>query len=122
MKVSSNSTRTELATTTTSMTPTIHRKLSTLTNQNNAMTILNYLVALESEINPSKNYKQDIVDVLCYLSIRSNDKDFKQMKRQEDILAFLNGLRKSESEDPLHKWIGTYNTYRIHLCRFFKWL
>jgi integrase len=22
----------------------------------------------------------------------------------------------------MHKWIGTYNTYRIHLLRFFKWL
>ena len=88
MKTSSNSKTTELATTTTAMTPSIHRKLSALTNQDNAMTISNYFVALESEINPSKNYKQDIVDVLCYLSIRSN-KDFKQMKRLEDILAFL---------------------------------
>ncbi|MBV9179388.1 MAG: hypothetical protein JO327_14015 [Nitrososphaeraceae archaeon] len=103
MKASSKSIRTELATTTTAMTASIHRKLSTLTNQDNAMTISNYLVALESEINPSRNYKQDIVDVLCNLSTRSNDKDFKQMKRQEDVLAFLNGLRKSESEDPLHK-------------------
>jgi integrase/recombinase XerD len=24
--------------------------------------------------------------------------------------------------DPLHKWIGTYNTRRIYLLRFFKWL
>ena len=74
MKASSNSKRTELATTTTTMTANIHRKLSTLPNQNNAMTISNYLLALESEINPSKNYKQDIVDVLCYLSIRSNER------------------------------------------------
>jgi hypothetical protein len=28
----------------------------------------------------------------------------------------------SENEDPLHKWIGTYNTKRIILIRFFKWL
>ena len=26
------------------------------------------------------------------------------------------------SADPLHKWIGTYNIYRMHLLRFFKWL
>jgi hypothetical protein len=24
--------------------------------------------------------------------------------------------------DPLHKWVGTYNVFRIHLLRFFKWL
>jgi hypothetical protein len=22
----------------------------------------------------------------------------------------------------LHRWIGTYNLYRVHLIRFFKWL
>lgn len=37
-------------------------------------------------------------------------------------MAFLDSLRKSEALDPLHKWIGTYNLYRIHLIRFFKWL
>ena len=30
--------------------------------------------------------------------------------------------RKTETQDPMHKWIGTYNLYRIHLLRFFKWL
>jgi len=41
---------------------------------------------------------------------------------REDILKFLDSFRKIESIDPLHKWIGTYNMYRIHLMRFFKWL
>jgi integrase len=30
--------------------------------------------------------------------------------------------RKIETQDPLHKWIGSYNVYKIHLLRFFKWL
>jgi integrase len=34
----------------------------------------------------------------------------------------LNSHRKSETKDPLHKWAGTYNLFRIHLFRFFKWL
>jgi integrase len=41
---------------------------------------------------------------------------------KDDIVSFLDGLRKPEAADPLHKWIGTYNIYRIHLLRFFKWL
>jgi hypothetical protein len=28
----------------------------------------------------------------------------------------------SAEHHPLHKWIGTYNVYRIQLMRFFKWL
>jgi integrase len=34
----------------------------------------------------------------------------------------LDKFRKPENEDPLHKWIGSYNLKRITLIRFFKWL
>lgn len=40
---------------------------------------------------------------------------------QEDIAQLLNKVRKPESEDPLHKWIGTYNFYISILKKFFKW-
>jgi hypothetical protein len=39
-----------------------------------------------------------------------------------DVLLYLDSCRKSESEDPMHKWIGSYNTKRVILIRFFKWL
>ena len=48
-------------------------------------------------------------------------KSFKSITR-DDIIDFLESFRRSEASDPLHKWIGTYNLYRIHLIRFFKWL
>ena len=50
-----------------------------------------------------------------------NVKSFKEMTR-EDVLDFLDGVRKPETVDPLHKWIGSYNTYRTLLVKFFKWL
>jgi integrase len=31
-------------------------------------------------------------------------------------------VSESQSADPLHKWIGTYNLYIAYLLRFFKWL
>jgi integrase len=34
----------------------------------------------------------------------------------------LNSLRKSETEDPIHKWIGTYNTRQMMLIKFFRWI
>jgi hypothetical protein len=51
----------------------------------------------------------------------STDKPLKELER-DDVLAYLDSLRKSESSDSLHKWIGTYNLHRVHLLRFFKWL
>jgi integrase len=41
---------------------------------------------------------------------------------RDDILCYLDNCRKTEDEDPLHKWIGTYNTKLVILSRFFKWL
>jgi integrase len=88
----------------------------------NALTICDYILSLRSEINPSDHYRKDIIMVLCNLStFFNNNKSFKEITR-EDLLSFLDSYRKPEHIDPLHKWIGTYNLYRIQLMRFFKWL
>jgi len=29
---------------------------------------------------------------------------------QEDLFCYLDKYRKPENEDPLHKWVGNYNT------------
>jgi integrase/recombinase XerD len=85
----------------------------------NAQTIVNFVMALNTEINPSKNYRTSIVNVLCRLS-KYKGKNFNDKTRQ-DILDFLDSYRKPEASDPLHKWIGTYNLFRIILVKFFKW-
>jgi hypothetical protein len=48
-------------------------------------------------------------------------KTFHDITRQ-DIIDFLDSYRKPESVDPLHKWMGTYEVYRIALMGFFRWL
>ncbi|MFI5422339.1 MAG: hypothetical protein ACHQWH_00110 [Nitrososphaerales archaeon] len=93
-------------------------------NKENALTICDYISTLKSEINPSDGYRKNNILLLCTLSIffkNATSKQFKDMTR-EDILSFLDSLRRIESVDPLHKWIGTYNVYRVQLMRFFKWL
>jgi len=49
------------------------------------------------------------------------NKKFINMTR-EDVLSYLDKSRKPEDEDPLHKWIGSYNIRCVILFRFFKWL
>jgi hypothetical protein len=88
----------------------------------NALTICDYISSIRSEINQSDNYRRDTILLLCNLPIFfKNTKPFREITR-DDLLSFLDSYRKTESADPLHKWIGTYNIYRIHLMRFFKWL
>ena len=76
---------------------------------------------MQIEMNLSKSYRELNSWVLTKFSEFHKNKPFDRVTR-EDILAFLNSFRKSDSQDPLHKWIGTYNLTRLLLMRFFKWL
>jgi integrase len=89
--------------------------------QNNAATIVNYIAAMKSEVNLSDNYRRDTIEALIRLSKFNDNKSFIDLTRT-NIIAFLDSLRKSETQDPMHKWIGTYNVFHIYLLRFFKWL
>jgi hypothetical protein len=90
-------------------------------SKKNAWSIANYVISMKTEVNLSDHYRRNIINVLTNFSIFCNHKSFRLLTRDE-ILAFLDSLRKAEDVDPLHKWIGTYNTYRIYIIRFFKWL
>jgi site-specific recombinase XerD len=80
-----------------------------------------YLDAMKVEINLSLNYKSIILNTLTKLSQFHNDKTFVKITNN-DIITYLNSLRKPENADPLHRWIGTYNLHLTTLTRFFKWL
>jgi integrase len=90
-------------------------------SKDNALIIYNYIMAMKTEINLSDNYRRTTLVLLIRLSRFLQNKSFNLVSR-DNILEFLDGLRKPESVDPLHKWIGTYNLYNVQLVRFFKWL
>jgi len=87
----------------------------------NACTIANYIMSMRTEMNLTNNYRRDVVKVLANFSIFCNNKLFKHVTK-DNLVSFLDSFRKPEDIDSLHKWVGTYNIYRIHLTRFFKWL
>jgi integrase/recombinase XerD len=83
--------------------------------------IIDYLLAMKTEKNLSLNYSRIIIKSLNQLARFTHLKDWKAIDRQ-DVLAFLDSYRRPEASDPMHKWIGTYNLYRIMCMTFFKWL
>jgi integrase len=87
----------------------------------NALCITDYIFSLKIEINLSDNYRKDLINLLNKFSRSNGNKPFKGITKN-DIVVFLDNFRKTETQDPMHKWIGTYNIFRIHLLRFFKWL
>ena len=91
-------------------------------SKENALTVSDYIIAMRREINPTLNYKKSTMQTIAELSKSIGiEKKFIDMTR-DDILSYLDKCRKLENKDPLHKWIGTYNTKLVVLSRFFKWL
>jgi integrase len=89
--------------------------------EENTVIIINYISAARVEVNLSDHYRKDLIQALSIFSRHTGNKCFRRMTRN-DIISFLESFRKTEQADPLHKWIGSYNLFRIHLMRFFKWL
>jgi site-specific recombinase XerD len=88
----------------------------------NGTILADYIIAARSESNASDNYKKEIIKDLFKLSeFFDHQKSFKEITR-DDLLLYLNSLRKSEPLDPLRKWIGTYNLRLAIFQSFFKWL
>ncbi len=86
------------------------------------MTVCEYIIAMKREINPRYNYVRYTIQFLSETSRTVGiNKKFIDMTR-DDILSYLDKSRKPEDEDPLHKWIGSYNVRCVILFRFFKWL
>jgi hypothetical protein len=84
---------------------------------------------MKREINISNSYAKQISYILhkferFLVTNNGSSKDLENWKKlsQQDIVSFLDSVRKPEPLDPYHEWIGTYNTYFIALLRFFKWL
>ena len=98
-----------------------YAKVLRIIPEENATIIIDYISAARIEVNLSDHYRRDMIQALSIFSRHTGNKHFRQMTRT-DITSFLESFRKTDTVDPLHKWIGTYNIFRIHLMRFFKWL
>jgi integrase/recombinase XerD len=104
-----------------SLSPFHERLLRERTCKENALSITEYNIASIRETNISIATKKANIETLVGLSEFLSQKNFKEMTR-EDILAYLDNLRRPEVSDPLHKWIGTYALRRAIIVKFFKWL
>jgi uncharacterized protein YjcR len=87
-------------------------------SKENALVVAEYIISMKREINPRLSYLRYTIQFLSELA-RTNSKQYKDMSDQ-DIYRYLDSNRKPDSQDSLHKWIGSYNIKRIILIRFFK--
>lgn len=90
-------------------------------NRQNAKTICDFIMVEVTNQNIKTSTKLTHIKVLCWFTKHLNHKNF-QLVTRDDVTDYLNSLRKPESIDPTHKWIGTYNTRQMILSKFFRWL
>jgi integrase len=104
--------------------PYIKRILTdlSLAKPGNANLICEYIIDEETQFNIKESTKEGKIKTLVWLSASfSHRKSFIEMTKN-DILSYLNGLRKPVSEDASQKWVGSYNGRQLVFSSFFRWL
>jgi len=101
--------------------PYFHKILLELPKQNSAY-IIDYVINdLKRENNASVNYVRMNIYAIVDLDKYCKKQDFRKVTK-EDVLTYLDSLKKAETQDPMHKWIGTHSLHRVIIIKFFKWL
>jgi len=81
-----------------------------------------YIFAERTELNIADSTREWRIKVLTWLSkFFQHKKSYETMSKQ-DILQYLNTLRKPIDTDPDQRWIGTYNNRVLVFNKFFRWL
>jgi hypothetical protein len=89
--------------------------------ERNSIDLIEFLYSKMREGNLKPASRTSTIDRLCQLSTFHNNKPFIKMT-SNDIFDYLDTIRRTESEDPLYRWIGTYNISVIKITAFFRWL
>lgn len=87
----------------------------------NAKTLCEFISVETSERNLKLSSKLTKIKILCLFNRHLGYKQF-ELITKNDIRNYLDSLKKPESQDPTHKWIGTFNTRQMVISKFFKWL
>jgi hypothetical protein len=90
-------------------------------NRKNAEILCDFISTEYTNQNIKTSTKLTHIKVICWFSKYLDHKNF-QLVTRDDIIDYLGSMRKSETQDPTHKWIGTYNTRQMILSKFFRWL
>jgi hypothetical protein len=107
------------------LTTTIAKISSSIPNKTNAEVIKAYLEYMRhngSSSTSERHHNNQLKAVIAFGAFLGPDKTFLEIRRKEEISAFLDTKIKPEDVDPERRWITTWNDYLHRLKRFFRWL
>ena len=71
----------------------------------NSDLVLEYLNSRMRDEHLKPTSRASTIDRMSRLSLFQNNKSFREMTG-ENIYSYLDSIRRTESEDPMHKWIS----------------
>ena len=90
-------------------------------NLRNAELLCDFIICEYNTQNIKFSTKMTHIKVICLFNRFLRYKEFKKISKN-DIILYLHSLKKTEADDPTHRWIGTYNTRQIIFSKFFRWM
>ena len=90
-------------------------------NIQNAKLLSEFLITELDSQNLKLSTLLSHLHIIHFFSRYLQYKDFEKITKN-DIVEYLNSLRKTELDNPTHKWVGTRNTRQMVLSKFFRWL
>lgn len=90
-------------------------------NPQNAKMLCEFISVEFNERNIKFSSRLTQIKIICLFNKYLDYKPFEHIAKN-DIIDYLGTLKKTEFQDPTHKWIGTYNTRQMIISKFFRWL
>jgi hypothetical protein len=97
-------------------------KIASLPNSINAALITELYEQMKNNGASESHTNNTLKTNMAYAQFLGPDVTFYDVKRKEQITAFLDTKIKSIEEDPDRRWITTWNDYLNDIKYFFRWL
>jgi hypothetical protein len=97
-------------------------KIQLVPNSTNAGIISDFYSYMKNNGSSENHQNNSLKVVIAFAKFLGSDLTFRDIKRKEQIMAFLNTKLKDLNEDPEKRWITTWNHYLHRIKLFFRWL
>src|SRR5215212_9576245 len=97
-------------------------KIASLPNSNNAALMTKFYQYMKNNGASESHTNNSLKTNMAFATFLGAQVTFYDVKRKEEITAFLDTKIKIVEEDPDRKWITTWNDYLNDIKYFFRWL
>jgi integrase/recombinase XerD len=97
-------------------------KIQTVPNQTNSAIIHEFYQYMDSTDSSIHHKNNNLKVIIAFANFLGSNVTFHEIRKKEQILAFLNTKVKDSDSDPEKRWITTWNHYLNRIRLFFRWM